>query len=55
MTHKGYYPVANHDTQLGDWLSLGSKTDDRNSVKEQRSIYIAISNFDVPWELPHIN
>lgn len=27
MTHKGYYPVANHDTQLGDWLSLGSKTD----------------------------
>ena len=24
---KGYYPVANHDTQLGDWLSLGSKTD----------------------------
>lgn len=20
-------PVANHDTQLGDWLSLGSKTD----------------------------
>ena len=27
MTHKGYYPIANHDTQLGDWLSLGSKTD----------------------------